>query len=410
MENPAISKLLQKMMKKITELDIIEPKKNQFKEIFEFFDSFTKINSEYRLFFLLFKKYCIENDAIFHNINEQDVKLLLSLIEIDNNKEKEEELAIELCDEDELFREFYENFVQDGEYSSLQTIFAYYYYQISNDFQSLLESYILIKSQKDDYLIPIIPKDIPNITDNSALFFELFKQFEDKLLTDKNIGAYKIIIEKSKEKLFLNKANLENDEFEEHVNCDDDDNLKKIFKKKFPELFTLKNKKKLIKKKEEEEDRKSEGKEEESFNKKEDGKKNERMKIPDTKKNKDISHRNFENNKTIEIKNNEENNRSNEMFKGMDEMKKYLEKMNREYNEQKDWFNLEITKLNKKISKQNDKIEDLNSQNIELKSQVKKFRRKIKLITSKITKIQNENDKIKNRTACKSIIDYVYGS
>ena len=250
MENQTITILLQMMVKKIFGLDIIEPKKNQIKDIIEFIDSFTKINSEYRLFFLLFKEYLIENNDISYSINEEDVKLLLSLIEIDNNEEKEEELLNELCNEDELFKGFFENFVQDGEYSTSQTIFAYYYYQICNDFQSLLESYILIKSQKDGCLIPIIPKNIPNIAGNSGLFFQLFKEFEDRLLTEKNTEFYKIIIEKNKEKLFLNKANLENDEFEEYINFDNDDKLKKIFKKKFPELFTHKNKNDLIKKKE----------------------------------------------------------------------------------------------------------------------------------------------------------------
>lgn len=86
--------------------------------------------------------------------------------------------------------------------------------------------------------------------DNSALFFQLFKQLEDRLFTEKNNGAYKIIIEKNKEKFLLNKANLENNEFKEYINCDsdNDDKLKKIFNKKISELFTFKIKKKLIKK------------------------------------------------------------------------------------------------------------------------------------------------------------------
>ena len=406
MENQiTMSNLLQKMVKKITELDIMEPKPHQFKDIIDFIDSFTKINIEYRLLFLLFKEYFLENNVISQNICEQEFKLIISLIDIDNNEEEEEELVNELYDEDELFKDFYVNFVQEGEYSTIQTIFAYYYYQIFNDLQSFLESYILIKCQRDDYLIPIIPKNIPNITDDSALFFQLFKQFEDRLLNDKNTGTYKIIIEKNME-LLLSKANLEIDEFEEHINSANDDKLKKIFKKKFPELFTFKNKMKLIKKKKEEEDRNAECKTEESYDKKdkkENEKKNEKIKIPDKREEKDnLSYRDFEKNEFIEINNNEENNQSNKILKGKDEMEKHLEKMEREHNEQKKRLNLEleIAKLNDKIAKQNDKIENQNDiiekqndkiayLNNELKSKTKKLtknedknRRQIKLLTS----------------------------
>lgn len=216
------------------------PKKHHFKDIIEFIDSFTKINSEYRLLFLLFKEYFIENNDISKNIIEKIVELLLNLIEIDNNEKKGEELKIELYDEDELFKDFYDNFVQDEEYSTMQTILAYYYCQICDDFQSYLESYILIKCQKNEILISLIPSNIPNITGNSTLFFQLFNEFEDNLLVDKNTGAYKIIIEKNLEKLLLKKSNLENDVFEEYINNDIDDKPKKIFKKNSQNYLGLK--------------------------------------------------------------------------------------------------------------------------------------------------------------------------
>ena len=124
----------------------------------------------------------------------------------------------------------------------------------------------------------------------------------------------------------------------------------------------------------------------------------------------DLYHINFENNETLGINKNEENNQLNAKLKGKDEIEKQLEKMKTEHNEQKKWLNLEITK-------QNDIIAKLKDQNNELKSKIKtltnnanKNKRKNKVLNSQISKLQNENDKIKNRTTCKSIIDYIYGS
>ena len=466
-----LSDVLQLIVKKITQLDIIKPTKHQFKDILDFIDSFTKSNTDYRLLFLFFQKYYFNDDNISQNLIKKDVELILSLIDIDNNEIKEKKLTKELYDDDELFRKFYNNFVEDGQYSAVQTIYGYYYCLISDDFRSYLESYIFIKCEKDDYLMPVIPSNTPNI--NPSFFFNIYNKYEDDLIYTDNNGAYKIILEKDGEDYVLKNSNLEINEYEQYINSNED-KLKKSFKKKFPKLFGQKSIELINnKKKVEDKDKIKEIKEiKETKEIKE--VKNEKINPKDIKEIKkatnkivikeenahEISNRNSKSNESNnkELNKIEINIQTNEEFKEKEKeiIPQKLEKIDVEFNEQEVWFNLEIKKLKvqneKQITslniqitnltdqitnlkdentkqniqiehlkdentKQNIQIENLNDQNNRLKSEVKKIkiratklRHEKKILISKMSKLQNENNKIKNRDACKCIIDYLYGT